>query len=300
MTGLRLAHFSDLHLACEPPAQAALAWCSKRSLSRLAWARGRRELQRPEVLAAAVADARAHSPAHWLITGDVVNFSLPIEFVQAAAWFTALDAPERVSVIPGNHDALVPVPEAEGWGLWRTWMRGDGGEESFPYRRTLADGVVLIGLSTALPTPPGFASGELGELQLRRFETLLAESRGAFRIVALHHPPADGVVRARKALRDRAAFRAVLARHGAELVLHGHSRDARFDPLRGPHGLIASLGLPSISAIPNPKDEGARWTLFDLAPTSGGWALTTTVRRYDPATQGFAAAGSYRLLIAAP
>lgn len=297
MTTLRLAHLSDPHLHFEAPARTAGEWFSKRSLSRWSWARGRGALQKPEVIAAAVADIHAFAPDHILVSGDITNFSLPGEFSAAAEWLATLGPPRTVSAIPGNHDALVPLPWAEGLGKWREWLHGDETTpERFPYLRVRGE-VALIGLSSALPTPPGFASGELGAAQLVRLESLLNETRarGLCRVLTLHHPPADGVVPLRKALRDRSAFRAVLARAGAELVLHGHSRDARFDPIPGPKGLIASCGLPSISAIPNRLDEGARWQLLEFGRTVSGWDIAVTVRVLNAARDGFETAGRFRL-----
>lgn len=297
MTLLRLAHLSDPHLALPLGTLLAAPWLGKRALSRLSWAKGRKALQRPEVLAAAIADIRAHAPQHIAITGDVTNFSLPAEFRAAAQWFATLGDADDVSVIPGNHDALVPVPWADGLAHWQPWMQSDAPTTAaFPTLR-VRQGVALIGLSSAVPTAPLLASGTLGDEQLQWLATHLPllKAQGLFRLVMLHHPPADGVVSRRKALTDRAAFRAVLKEHGAELVLHGHSRDARFDPLRGPDGLIASFGLPSISALPNPKDEGARWHLLEIEKQADGWQLGVTVRVLDAARTGFESAGRYRL-----
>lgn len=293
MTLLRLAHLSDPHLSTPLPPPTLGEWLSKRGMSRASWMRKRQHLQRPEVLAAAVADIKAHAPDHIAISGDVTNFSLPTEFRAAAKWFAALAEFAVVSVIPGNHDALVPVPFAEGWMHWHPYM-----PMNLPYTR-ICKRVALIGLSSAVPTLPGMASGTLGEGQLQWLGHKLDQLReqGHFRIVMLHHPPADGVVSARKVLTDRAALRAVLREHGAELVLHGHSRDARFDPLPGPQGLIASFGLPSISAIPNPHDEGARWHLLEIARAEAGWRVTVTVRTLDAAHTGFVTAACYTLEI---
>ncbi|MES2884217.1 MAG: metallophosphoesterase [Pseudomonadota bacterium] len=299
MTLLRLAHLSDPHLSTPLPPPTLGEWLSKRGMSRSSWMRKRQHLQRPEVLAAAVADIKAHAPNHLVITGDVSNFSLPQEFRAAAGWFASLGDPAKVSVIPGNHDALVPVPLEQGWAHWLPWMQGDepgAPDAPLPYVR-VRQGVALIGLSSAVATPPGFASGTLGSAQLQWLAEQLPKlkARGLFRIVMLHHPPADGVVSARKVLTDRAAFRAVLKAQGAELVLHGHSRDARFDPLPGPQGLIASFGLPSISAIPNPHDEGARWHLLEIASTDAGWRVEVTVRTLDATQSAFATAARYTL-----
>ncbi len=297
MTLLRLAHLSDPHLSIALNIVPRRAWLGKRALSGLSWARGRKHLQRPEVLAAAIADIAAHTPDHLAITGDLTNFSLPMEFRAAAAWLASLGSPHNVSVIPGNHDALVAVPFSDGWGHWQPWMQGDD-EKTLPYLR-IRNGVALLGLSSAVSTPLGFASGSLGSAQLAWLSQQLRslKAAGHFRIVMLHHPPADGVVVRRKALTDRAALRRVLAQHGAELVLHGHSRDARFDPLPGPDGLIASLGLPSISAIANPKDEGARWHLIDIAQAETGWLVDITARVIDSAQRRFETAAQYQLAI---
>lgn len=297
MTSLRLAHCSDPHLHFAAPSPRPAEWLSKRSLSRLSWARGRGRLQRPELLALAVADLRAQAPDHVLVSGDITNFSLPGEFENAARWLSTLGTATTLSVIPGNHDALVPVPAARGLDHWRPWMQGDTpSRPPFPYLRRRG-GVALIGLSSAIPTAPGLAGGRLGDPQLRALEDLLdgLKTEGCCRVVTLHHPPADGVVPARKALWDRAGLRAVLARAGAELVLHGHSRDSRFDLLPGPQGLIPSLGMPSVSALPNPKDEGARWQLLEFSGRPGDWWLRVTVRALNAARDGFERVGGYRL-----
>ena len=59
------------------------------------------------MLAALVADLKARTPDHIAVTGDLVNLSLPSEFVAARAWLDALGNPRDVSVVPGNHDAYV-------------------------------------------------------------------------------------------------------------------------------------------------------------------------------------------------
>jgi len=302
MSAFRLAHLSDPHLPFEAPLSGLRELWSKRSLSRLSWERGRRELQRPEVLAAVIADIRSHAADHLIVTGDITNFSYPDEFKHAATWLSGLGGTDAVSVIPGNHDALVPVPWPEGLGQWQDWMRSDvdrvGTSAPFPWLR-IRNNVALIGLSSAVPTRPGMASGELGPTQLEQLEALLRElaERGLCRVIALHHPPADGVVKARKALRDRLAFQSVTARAGAEMILHGHSRDARFDPIAGPGGLVASLGLPSASAIPNPKDEGSRWNLLEFSREASGWQCVVTARVLNAGQDGFETAASYRLLL---
>lgn len=255
MNALSFAHVSDLHLPFEPRLSAGQRF-SKRQLSVWSWRR-RSAIQRPEILDALVADLHVQRPDHIVITGDVVNFALPGEFQAAARWLEALGPAQCISLVPGNHDALVAVADSEGLGRWAAWTRA---EEGWPYVHRRGD-VAFIGLSSAQPSAPGSASGRIGARQLERFEAVLSAEGAArrTRVVMLHHPVAERAVSRRKALRDRAELRAVLQRAGAELVLHGHARYARLDAIPGPSGPIPCLCVPSSTAIPGPRDDAARW-----------------------------------------
>jgi 3',5'-cyclic AMP phosphodiesterase CpdA len=284
------AHISDLHLPHEPRLTLAQR-LSKRQLSVWSWRR-RRAIQRPEILAALREDLQSRQLSHIVVTGDITNFSLPAEYVAAAAWLRQLAGSTGISIVPGNHDALVPVAPAEGLATWAGLM-GDVQQWPFVVRR---GSVSFIGLSSALPTAPLRATGRLGEQQLSRLEAILrAEGlAGRTRVVLLHHPVADGAVGARKALSDRAALRATLHRSGAELVLHGHARSARLEPVPGPRGPIPVLCVASSSALPNPRDEAARWHLLTLLPGQPRWARVL-VRQWSLAAGRFVDAASYEL-----
>lgn len=248
-------------------------------------------MQRPEILEALREDLRARQPDHVVITGDITNFSLPEEFTQAARWLGEFAPPDMLSAVPGNHDALVPMPHAQGLGQLAAFMTG---EDGWPYVR-VCGAVAFIGLKSAWPTAPLLASGRLGAPQLARFEEILRQqgAAGRRRVVLLHHPLVDGAVSWRKALADRSGLRAVLQRAGAELVLHGHARGARLESVAGPTGPIPVLCVPSSSALPNPRDEAARWHLVTL-PQQGSWARVL-VRQWSLAAKGFVDAASYEL-----
>lgn len=288
---MRFAHVSDLHLPFEP----RLTWqqrFSKRQLSAWSWRR-RRAVQRPEILDALRTDLAAARPDQLLVTGDITNFALPEEFARAASWLAGLSDQMRVNVVPGNHDALVPVTPAQGIERWRAFT---GQLTDWPWVQT-QDGVAFIGLCSAWPTAPLLASGHLGRPQLKRLEQQLEEQRaaGRLRVVLLHHPVVDGAVSARKALRDRRGLRDVLRRAGAELVLHGHAREARLESVAGPQGPIPVLCVPSSSALPNRHDAAARWHLVTLPmPGLPRWARVE-VRQWSLAAGGFVAASAYDL-----
>ena len=302
LADLILAHFSDVHLDLpeEPPTLRQLL--SKRLLGYLSWRRSRRHVHQRAVLDALLADVGQHAPDHVVVTGDLTNLSLPSEFAAARCWLETVGAPGRVTVVPGNHDALVEVAWRDGLGAWAEWMRGDdSGPGDFPFVR-IRGGVALVGLCSAVPTWPLLATGRIGARQADRLQVILDDlgRRQLFRILLIHHPlrrPGDG---RRKALRDSDRLSAVLARSGAELVLHGHGHVGRLDALKGPVGPIASLGTSSASALPSHKGEGARWHLLTIRDRPGGWRLQVTVRGLDRSLTGFETLGSYGFSIPMP
>jgi 3',5'-cyclic AMP phosphodiesterase CpdA len=287
-----LAHISDPHLP--PPAAAAPLHdlFSKRALSRFAWRRKRAQHD-PAVLSAIMADIGAYAPDHLAITGDLMNFSTDGEAAAAVAWLSSLGSPSDITLSPGNHDALV----GQGWSGrlsgFRPWLGDDDGGD-FPYVRRRGP-IAVISLRSALPTAPHLATGELGAGQLQRLDQALADlaAEGLFRVVLLHHPPTSGAVSHRKRLIDTPAFRAVVARRGAELVLHGHAHEALVGRIAGPSSRpVPVLGVPSASALAGFKHPAARWHAFEIEPDG---AVTVIARGLDARTGRLGELGRYRL-----
>ncbi|BBK30433.1 3',5'-cyclic AMP phosphodiesterase CpdA [Stella humosa] len=304
MPSLTIAHFSDIHLALPEGRPALGHLLSKRLLSYISWRRSRHRIHRRTVVDALLADVRAHAPDHVAVTGDLVNLSLPAEFAAARQWLETVGPPGRVTVVPGNHDALVPVPWADGLGRWQEWMQGDDappGPDAFPFVRVRGQ-VALVGVRSAVPTAPLLATGHIGQTQADRLSAILDDlgRRGLFRILLVHHPVHRAGESRRKALDDGERLTAVIARSGIELLLHGHGHVGRLDSLVGPAAPIASLGCSSASALPSHHGEAARWHLLTITRTDRGWEANVVVRRLDGTGTGFATVGRYRLDIPAP
>jgi 3',5'-cyclic AMP phosphodiesterase CpdA len=141
--------------------------------------------------------------------------------------------------------------------------------------------VALIALSTARPSAPFLATGRLGERQIQRLDSLLQQTAGLFRVVLLHHPPAAHTVRWRKSLLDGAALRDVLAKRGAELILHGHAHFSAATYLDAAHGRNLAIGVPSASAIGNKVDRHATYHVYRIQRSGSGWRLRVSVRAYS-------------------
>lgn len=284
--GLTLAHLSDPHL----PLPAPVPWQSvlnKRALSLLSWHRKRRHHHRPEILTALVADLEAHHPDLIAVTGDLTNLGLAQEYRAARLWLDRLGDPARVTVIPGNHEALIAGAWEAGAPEWRPYWQGDGAPQgpglpdAFPALRRRGD-LALISLSSAIATAPALASGAVGAAQLARLGPMLRAARdaGLCRVLMIHHPPLDGTVSPRKALRDGAALRAVLQAEGVELVLHGHSHRSHHQTLDTRDGTAPVIGVPSASSR---HPEAAAYHLYHIRRMTGGWEIDVTARRLGPA-----------------
>ena len=228
-----IAHLTDVHLG---PIAGFVPryWTLKRALGLANWLKGRQRAHQRGLLDRLSADLLAQRPDHIAVTGDLTNLGLPWEHDQALAWLSGLGDPGFVSAIPGNHDIYSHIGRDPGTRRWDAYMRSDAEgaalappEWHFPYVRFIGK-VALIGLNSAVPTPPFVAAGILGDLQRARLETLLLDlgSRGFFRLVLIHHPPLAGQTSPVRALSDALELGALIGRAGAELVIHGHNHKA--------------------------------------------------------------------------
>lgn len=281
---LTLAHITDIHL----PPLPTVSWralANKRVLGYLSWHRKRKHEHRDEVLAALCADVAAQDPDHLCITGDLTNIGLPEEYAAVARWLTGLGSEERVSIIPGNHDAYIAIPDETTAARWAPWMRGDGGTPGFPYLRRRGE-VSIIGVSTAVATAPFMASGRVGSAQTRRLAAMLAAERehDQYRIVMIHHPPQASAVSWRKGLHDAARLREVFSREGAELVLHGHLHTSLRTEIPGRDGPIPVFGAASASADGG-HGEAAQYHLIHIGDDAADLRIVS--RRYDRASGRF-------------
>ena len=302
MSVFTLAHLSDLHVTpvrVRRPAD----FLNKRLLGALSWSLRRRKEYRPEVLAALVNDLHTQGPDHVVITGDLTNIALKDEFSASLPWLQKLGGPQHVSLIPGNHDTYTRKSESSPWTYWSAYMRSHTPADTmsdppvlppgspateFPTLRTCGP-IAIVGVSTARATAPFYASGTIGEVQLGRLEQLLSAlaKTSLGRVVLIHHPPQHIALSARRRLTDAAAFRAVLAKAGAELILHGHIHTTVKASIPGPDGPIPVVGVAASAAIGRRSHQRSRYHLYRIEPQGEvngrvRFQITMTSRAYNP------------------
>jgi 3',5'-cyclic AMP phosphodiesterase CpdA len=276
-----IAHLTDVHLG--PIAGfTPRHWNLKRALGYLNWVRKRRHDHKRPVLDRLVADLAVQAPDHVAVGGDLCNIGLPQEHLTALAWLKDLGPPERISVVPGNHDIYCAPGRDPGVERWAPYMASDAqgaaftdGAAGFPFVRVVG-AVALVGVNSALPTPPAMAWGCVGGEQLARLAGVLDRLAGAglFRLVLIHHPPLPGQAFAGRGLKDAPALEAVLQRHGAELVVHGHNHRNMLAWRTSGAGAFPVVGAPSASlGRPHGHEPLARYNLYRIDTASHGIEL---------------------------
>lgn len=264
---MRFLHCSDIHLL-DLSGVGPLRFLNKRLTGGVNLALKRRKLHNDALFDRMIEQARALSVDRMVITGDLTNLALESEFelVQQRLRSAQLE----ITVIPGNHDAYTrgSTRSRRFEHYLREFMEGErdprGGD--YPFVQRFGD-VALIGVSTAVATLPLYATGVVGDEQLARLDRVFADlaAKSVFRIVLIHHPVMPGAAKKRHDLLDLEAFGAVIRRHGAELILHGHEHRRIEGFIPGPGAPVPVHGIASGTCLSErPGREGA-FSVYEIA-----------------------------------
>ena len=298
-TPLRIAHISDLHVL-DLQGVSWRKFLNKRATGAINLA-GIRKNAHPVHVAERLAERLAGSDIdHVIITGDVTNLALDAEFKRAREVIEKIGPPQKVTIIPGNHDlytrGALRHKRFEHW--FAEYLVDDDshhlpkerGRLHYPFVRKVAPHVRIYGLSSAVPTLPFLAYGHIGKAQFGRLLELVKDEppEVKVRIVLVHHNLHQrmGAAEYVATLVDRKAFSTAMRQIRATAVLHGHTHhphqshlparveqrlDAQLDQqveaaLQAAAGPIPVLGCGS-STWHRDGREYARFNLIDIGPT---------------------------------
>jgi 3',5'-cyclic AMP phosphodiesterase CpdA len=272
-----LAHLSDVHLA--PVVGFGVAhWRVKRLFGYVNWHRRRKDVHLRPVVDRLTADLALQRPDHVAVTGDLVNLGLPGEMAAALEWLRSVGSPDRVTVVPGNHDIYVRMRRDPGTARWQDYMRANAegagygdDQHAFPFVRRFGR-IALVGVNSAIATMPVLARGRVGRDQLERLGRVLymLGREGLTRVVLIHYPPLPGQSSPSRKLLDAEATQEVLVQHGAELVLHGHNHTNTLAYCRAKDADIPVIGIASASLGRQYHDEPlGRYNLYRITMGEG-------------------------------
>ncbi|WP_437581244.1 metallophosphoesterase family protein [Sorangium sp. So ce887] len=306
---MRIAHLSDLHLLSLEGA-IPFRLLNKRLTGYINLRFRRRAIHKPHAVHAAAKEIRRLDVDHVVITGDVSNLALEREFVLVRD-FLQRDLgfpPDRVSIVPGNHDAYTKgahrsqrfsqyfapylrsdLPLDAPAGRDDVEPGSDGGSSAFPFVH-LRGPVAIIGLSTAWPRPPLVASGRIGPVQLRALERVLShpEVRRRTPIVLQHHPfhnPASRTKTLLEGLGDAAAEGRLLRQVSRGLLLHGHLHRRIHRKLHTERGHIDAVGAASASLLHESDERMAGFNVYEVDDAGAIRGITSL--RFVPGQEAF-------------
>ncbi len=271
-----LAHISDIHLSPMPEV-AFRDLLGKRLTGYLNWKIKRHDALNSETLGSLVAHLQQQKADFIAVTGDMTNLALDMEIARAGEWLKALGSSDAICVAPGNHDAYVAGALETAQKLWGPYMRGETLDKAaFPFVRRVGE-MAVVSCSSAVPTRPFLAIGRFDDKQaerLARILTALGEA-GMFRVVLIHHPPNPELQHPSFGLKGHKLFRKVIAEHGAELILHGHTHRSSIHSIPGKGHEVPVVGVAAASAAQGGTlDDPARYNLFRIEKAGNGWTCT--------------------------
>ncbi len=297
MHHLRLAHFSDIHMP-PMPKPTFIELTGIRILGLTSWQLSRKKIHRLKVFRAFEKDIKCQEIDHYAFSGDLVNIASKAEIKRGTAWLKSFAPADKMSFVPGNHDAYTEDAIANILNQWHDYMSpcAQGLDilqqlgikldtqvphGPFPYVRIFGR-VALVGLSSAIASPPFLATGEMGEKQLKNLEKLLShlKKEGYFRISMIHHPPLPRLTPQPRALNDVADLHKILTNTGSELIIYGHNHRNKITNITNKYGPSLCIGVASASAIATSHKPAASYNQILIDQTKKGWQVNLLKREY--------------------
>lgn len=275
---VRIAHLSDLHLLSLEGVGPA-RFLNKRLTGYINLRFKRHSIHKAFAVHAAAKAIRAMDIDHVVVTGDLTNLALETEFELVARFFRddlALP-PERVSLVPGNHDTYThgAYRSRRFVQFFEPYLRSDLQELSdkgrlncFPFVH-LRGPAAIIGLSTALPRPPLVSSGNIGGEQLDVLTRLLEhpEVKSRTPILLQHHPwhnPARLSKCLLEGLSDAPAEARLFSHLPRGLLLHGHLHRRVHRKLDTDSGHLDAVGATSASLLDERDERMAGFNVYEI------------------------------------
>ena len=289
---MRLIHITDPHLSTLD-GLGFLGVRGKRRSGYLSWYKNRRYAHRREILDQLTESVARQQPDRVLLSGDLVHIGLEREMKEAAAWLRSLGPPDKVSLVPGNHDNYAADSLASMYRQWGEYLPERNGAEQdytsgYPFTHH-AGSLKITGVNTSCVTRIFSAAGELGPDQRERLSASFgAGHENFFHCLLIHHPPLPGITYRRKALRDAGELEEIIRLKKPHLVLYGHIHCNREDHLADTRVYCTASASDA---------DNASYRIFDLQQTDSGWHCRMRLMAFQEKQFRPAADASWQALV---
>ena len=257
---MRIAHISDLHVARSPELG---EYNAKRFFGYLNYRLFRGRRYQEDVAAAALMALLADPPDLVVLTGDITQHGLDIEFEAAERLLSVLSARNvPVIAVAGNHDIYGFANPERLETMLRRLALGLEPDRFGIYRFS---GVELLPLAQGIPTLPFFSHGRQDQDELARGrEAWAGPPDGTMRLVCGHYPVIDthgGRLLYFRGLREAESLVNFCAEHRVAGYFCGHNHK-RF--AAGMPGGCMQYAAPALSAV---RSAGREWvSVYECRP----------------------------------
>jgi Icc protein len=264
----RIAHLSDVHMLQSGPSRARSSYGLGHHF--LSFGRALDAQTRDKKFRRGLGAARRAGAHHFVISGDLTEIGAPEEFESfAEALHDSGIEPERITLVPGNHDAYT-TPTAWRWALEGPLRAFREGSADAPGKVVERKGVTFLPVDVTCHQPITRSAGELTAATADALEKRLADRAIVRQPVVLvqHHPPFSHASRAWQwvdGLRGWKRMMDMLVRFPDVHVLHGHLHHV-VDKIVG-HFEHAAGGASRIFGAPATVEDhiaAARVRLYDV------------------------------------
>ena len=282
-----ISHISDIHLplTVQPSFSDLL---NKRLFGFINHSSKRKKIHDIENLKIIFDDILKNSDDHTILTGDIVNLSLRSEFESASDFLGSYFSKEKLSIIPGNHDNYVKCNYEDSMYMLRRYTENnhDNTQASpFPYLKLFND-IAIIGISTAVVSPPLMSWGRISETQLDAITEILhsLSKDNYFIIILLHHPLHEFGFLNFKGLLNKNSLIKILNEFNINLILHGHLHTESQKKISLKEVNIPCFGAPSTSRANQGK---LSFFKYGIDKVNDKWSLKVYRRSYIMQTKKF-------------
>ena len=282
-----ISHISDIHLPIiiNPNFHDLF---NKRLIGFINYLSKRRKIHDIESLKVIFDDIISNPDEHTVLTGDLVNLSLRSEFERVSDFLGNYFPKEKLSIIPGNHDNYVKCSYEDSMYLLRRYIENKlniNQNSLFPYLKLIND-VAIIGISTAVTSPPLMSWGRISEIQLNDLNKILhsISKNNYFTIVLLHHPLHKFGFLNFKGLLNKHSLIRLLNGFNVNLLLHGHLHTESQKKISLGDVDVPCFGAPSTSKV---DDNKLSFLKYHIDKVNDIWTLKVYRRSYIMQTKKF-------------
>ncbi|MFH1761555.1 MAG: metallophosphoesterase [bacterium] len=260
---MKILHLSDIHFGVFKFKPGILA--SKRVLGMINYLLRRKKIYTYSCARELGAFIEKKHIEYIVVTGDFTTTSMEAEYKMAQEYLQGLSKYVKgIFVVPGNHDAY--IPEAVKAGLFQKYFSKWTGEpmvknQEWPYYRNLDQGILILGINSALPMIFYSAQGFLHKEEIKQIDQFLQKTPAKFKIVINHYPlrlPPDQPAGLAKNLINGDMLLQVLKQNKVNLYLHGHMDRQWFVPQENNFPVLANSG----SLTHNGKESFVIYDIF--------------------------------------